>query len=78
MLSKGIAVRLGVGAVQINGGLVEVPKKPGLGVELDMSEVEKAHQLYLQHGLGSRDDAAAMQYLIPGWTFNPKRPALDR
>ena len=78
MLSKGIAVRLGVGAVQINGGLVEVPKKPGLGVELDMSEVEKAHQLYLQHGLGSRDDAAAMQYLIPGWSFNPKRPALDR
>ena len=78
MLSKGIAVRLGVGAVQINGGLMEMPKKPGLGVELDMSEVEKAHQLYLQHGLGSRDDAAAMQYLIPGWSFNPKRPALDR
>ncbi|HSW07144.1 MAG TPA: glucarate dehydratase, partial [Aquabacterium sp.] len=47
-------------------------------VELDMAEVEKAHQLYLQHGLGSRDDAAAMQYLIPNWTFNPKRPALDR
>jgi len=26
--------------------------------------------------LGARDDAMAMQYLIPGWTFNPKRPAL--
>ena len=64
--------------LQIKGGLVEVPKKPGLGVELDMVEVEKAHQLYLQHGLGSRDDAVAMQYLIPGWTFNPKRPAFDR
>ena len=64
--------------LQIRGGLVEVPKKPGLGVELDMVEVEKAHQLYLQHGLGSRDDAMAMQYLIPGWSFNPKRPALDR
>jgi len=57
---------------------VQVPQKPGLGVELDMVEVEKAHQLYLQHGLGSRDDAVAMQYLIPGWQFNPKRPALDR
>ena len=63
---------------QIKGGLVQVPKKPGLGVELDMVEVEKAHQLYKQHGLGSRDDAMAMQYLIPGWAFNPKRPALDR
>ncbi len=64
--------------LQIVGGHVQVPKKPGLGVELDMAEVEKAHQLYLQHGLGARDDAAAMQSLIPGWTFNPKRPALDR
>ena len=51
---------------------------PGLGVELDMAEVEKAHQLYKQHGLGARDDAMAMQYLIPGWKFDPKRPALDR
>lgn len=64
--------------LRIEGGLVQVPKKPGLGVELDMAEVEKAHQLYKQHGLGSRDDAAAMQYLIPGWTFNPKRAAFDR
>jgi glucarate dehydratase len=64
--------------LQIVGGHVQVPKKPGLGVELDMVEVEKAHQLYQQHGLGSRDDAMAMQYLIPGWSFNPKRPALDR
>jgi glucarate dehydratase len=64
--------------LQIVGGLVQVPKKPGLGVELDMVEVEKAHQLYKQHGLGARDDAAAMQYLIPGWAFNPQRPALDR
>ena len=70
--------RLTVDPLQIVGGHVQVPNKPGLGVELDMVEVEKAHQLYLQHGLGSRDDAIAMQYLIPGWTFNPKRPALDR
>jgi glucarate dehydratase len=55
-----------------------VPTKPGLGVELDMVEVEKAHQLYLRHGLGARDDAIAMQYLVPGWAFNPKRPCLLR
>jgi glucarate dehydratase len=64
--------------LQIKGGLVQVPKKPGLGVELDMAEVEKAHQLYKQHGLGSRDDATAMQYLIPNWKFDPKRAAFDR
>ena len=64
--------------LQIIGGHVQVPKKPGLGVEIDMVEVEKAHRLYKQHGLGARDDAMAMQSLIPGWTFNPKRPALDR
>ena len=64
--------------LQIKGGLVQVPKKPGLGVELDMAEVEKAHQLYQQHGLGARDDAVAMQHLISGWKFDPKRPAFDR
>jgi len=64
--------------LQIIGGHVQVPKKPGLGVELDMVEVDKAHRLYKQYGLGARDDAMAMQSLIPGWSFNPKRPALDR
>lgn len=64
--------------LKIEGGYVQVPKKPGLGVELDMAEVEKAHQLYLQHGLGARDDAVAMQYLVPGWKFDNKRPCLVR
>ena len=64
--------------LRIEGGHVRVPEKPGLGIELDMLEVEKAHQLYQQHGLGARDDAVAMQALVPGWKFNPKRPALDR
>ena len=64
--------------LQIVGGCVQVPQAPGLGVTLDMVEVEKAHQLYRQHGLGARDDAQAMQALIPGWQFHPKRPALDR
>ncbi len=70
--------RLTKDPLTIEGGHVQVPKAPGLGVELDMAEVEKAHQLYLQHGLGARDDATAMQFLVPNWTFNPKRPALDR
>ena len=62
--------------LQIKGGFVEVPKKSGLGVELDMVEVAKAHELYKQHGLGARDDAMAMQYLVPGWKFDPKGPCL--
>jgi glucarate dehydratase len=64
--------------LQIRGGHVEVPKKPGLGVELDMAEVDKAHALYNRHGLGARDDAQAMQYLVPGWSFDPKRPCMVR
>ena len=64
--------------LQIVGGHVQVPKKPGLGVELDMVEVEKAHQLYLQQALSARDDAIAMQALIPNWTFDPKRPCMVR
>lgn len=55
-----------------------MPKTPGLGVEMDMAEVEKAHQLYLQHGLDARDDAIAMQFLIPNWKFNHKMPCLVR
>ncbi|MGC3984603.1 MAG: glucarate dehydratase [Pseudorhodoferax sp.] len=64
--------------LKIEGGYVQVPKKPGLGVELDMAEVEKAHRLHLQHGLGARDDGVAMQYLIPGWKFDNKRPCMVR
>jgi len=64
--------------LQIADGYVQVPERPGLGVELDMAEVEKAHRLYQQHGLGARDDAVAMQFLMPGWAFDPKRPCLVR
>jgi glucarate dehydratase len=62
----------------IKGGMVEVPKKPGLGIEIDLGQLERAHELYKVHGLGARDDAAAMQYLISGWTFDNKRPCLVR
>jgi glucarate dehydratase len=64
--------------LKIQGGLVDVPRQGGLGVEIDMAEVEKAHEAYKSMGLGARDDAAAMQFLIPGWKFDPKRPCLVR
>jgi len=70
--------RLTKAPLRIEGGLVQVPKQPGLGVTLDMDEVDKAHALYMKHGLGARDDAMAMQYLMPGWKFDPKRPCFVR
>lgn len=64
--------------LRIKDGLIQVPNAPGLGMEIDMAEVEKAHELYRKMGLGARDDAAAMQFLIPGWKFDPKRPCSVR
>ena len=62
--------------LSIIDGHVGLPSRPGLGIELDEDALGRAHQLYLQHGLGARDDAMGMQYLIPGWTFDNKRPCL--
>jgi glucarate dehydratase len=70
--------RLTKNPLAIVDGHVRVPNQPGLGIELDMAEVAKAHTLYQQHGLGARNDAQAMQQLIPGWTFDPKRPCMVR
>lgn len=64
--------------LEIKNGGIEVPKKPGLGVEVDMDQVKKANQLYREQCLGGRDDSAVMQYLIPGWKFDPKKPCLVR
>ncbi len=64
--------------LQIVGGKVKVPARPGLGIELDMDALQRANALYEQHGLGARDDGIAMQYLIPNWKFDNKRPCLVR
>jgi glucarate dehydratase len=64
--------------LKIENGKIAVPAKPGLGIEIDYDQLEKAHQVYKSMGLGARDDAVAMQFLIPGWTFNNKRPCLVR
>ncbi|WP_342754122.1 enolase C-terminal domain-like protein [Pantoea sp. MBD-2R] len=64
--------------LQIRNGKIAVPDAPGLGIELDWAQVEKAHALYKTLPGGARNDAASMQYLIPGWTFDRKRPAFGR
>ncbi|WP_456267499.1 glucarate dehydratase family protein [Kushneria sp. AK178] len=63
---------------EIIDGHVAVTDAPGLGIEPDMDAIEKAHALYKSLPAGGRNDAMAMQYLIDGWTFDPKRPALVR
>ena len=64
--------------LQIINGKIKVPEKPGLGIEIDMDQVMKAHELFKKMGLGNRNDAMAMQYLIPGWQFDNKKPCLVR
>lgn len=64
--------------LRIEDGHVALPAAPGLGIQIDEDALERAHKLYLQHGLGARDDAVGMQYLVPGWSFDPKRPCLVR
>lgn len=62
----------------IKDGVIAVPQRPGLGVDLDFDAIERAHELYEAKGLGARDDARSMQFLIPGWKFDAKRPCLLR
>jgi glucarate dehydratase len=64
--------------LKIRGGKIAIPDRPGLGIEIDRGAIEAANALYKKHGLGARDDAIAMQFLIPGWTFDDKRPCLVR
>jgi len=70
--------RLTAEPLRIVGGRISVPDRPGLGVEPDMERIDEAHRLYREMGLGARDDARGMQYLIPGWKFDNKRPSLVR
>ncbi|WP_341870834.1 enolase C-terminal domain-like protein [Halomonas alkaliantarctica] len=62
----------------IRDGKLKVPTMPGLGVELDEEKLMEAHNLYKSLDTTQRNDAMAMQFLIPGWEFDAKRPALVR
>ena len=64
--------------LRIVDSVIRVPDAPGLGVTIDPDRLAKAHALYKAKGLGRRDDSVGMQFLIPGWKFNNKRPSLVR
>ncbi|WP_289306342.1 enolase C-terminal domain-like protein, partial [Escherichia coli] len=70
--------RLTQNPLEIKNGKIAVPDAPGLGVELDWEQVQKAHEAYKRLPGGARNDAGPMQYLIPGWTFDRKRPVFGR
>ncbi len=62
----------------IKDGQIAIPDAPGLGIEIDMDKVMKANELYNSLKFKGRDDSIAMQYLIPGWTFDSKKPCMVR
>ena len=64
--------------LRIEAGGIDVPNAPGLGIELDREAIERAHELYSQNRQCGRDDSISMQFLLPGWRFDPKRPCLLR
>jgi glucarate dehydratase len=64
--------------LKIENGGIKVPNKPGLGIEVDREQILKAHDVYMKNCLGARNDAMGMQYLIPGWKFDAKKPCLVR
>lgn len=52
---------------QFVGGSLEVPTRPGLGVELDRKRLDTLHQRYLDCGITNRDDTGYMQKFDPDY-----------
>lgn len=65
-------------ALKIRDGVIKIPDAPGLGIHVDMNRVWKANALYNSLSYHNRNDAIGMQYLIPGWQFNAKKPCMVR
>ncbi len=65
-------------APEIKDGYLQVPEGFGLGVKLNMKKLEEANNLYNKLPSHDRNDAEAMQFLIPDWKFDSKKPALVR
>jgi glucarate dehydratase len=63
---------------QIKDGVIHVSNAPGLGIDINMNAVMKAHEVYKKLPFGARNDAIGMQYLIPGWKFDSKKPCMVR
>lgn len=64
--------------LRIENGRIALRDAPGLGIEIDTAKLEAAAALYAKLPSGDRDDGVAMQHLIPGWKFDPKKPCMVR
>jgi glucarate dehydratase len=51
----------------IRGGKMQVPQRPGVGVDLDLDKLARAHETYRRCGMTGRDDAHTMRLVEPGW-----------
>jgi glucarate dehydratase len=56
------------GRIAFHEGSVKVPTTPGLGVEIDQSQLKKLHQQYLDCGVRNRNDLAQMRKYDPGFS----------
>ncbi|WP_225360706.1 enolase C-terminal domain-like protein [Ligilactobacillus salivarius] len=65
-------------AFEIKNGCIEIPNKPGLGININDEKLAKAHALYEKLKFHERNDTIAMQYLIKDWKFDSKKPTLCR
>ncbi|MDR2940079.1 MAG: glucarate dehydratase [Clostridiales bacterium] len=64
--------------LKIKNGVIKIPDRPGLGIDIDMERVLSANALYNKLSYHDRNDEIGMQYLIPGWQFDPNSPCLIR
>lgn len=61
------------GKIKIKNGCAEVPKGPGLGVEIDRMQLERLHQQFVECGLTDRNDEIEMKKMDPQWEFKLQR-----
>lgn len=61
------------GKLPIVDGAVEVPRGPGLGVQLDTDALARLHERYQRCGIRERDDRAQMRRYHPDWTGETPR-----
>lgn len=59
------------GNLSFREGAMELPKGPGLGVELDRDKLARAHETWRKCGMRRRDDAFTMRLVEPGWERKP-------
>ncbi len=52
-------------------GALEVTDTPGLGIDLDLQELARLHQRWVDSDIRDRDDVAAMQIAHPDWVRPP-------